>query len=119
MHHDDRHLVSNMVGSSDMRIEVGSPILLASRDTALLATDGLFDNVHPDEIVEIVRAGPLERAAAALAGLAAKRMTEPTPVPACPSSQIAGAASFSSTSAPAAHCSDCPLTTPQLMPLPK
>jgi serine/threonine protein phosphatase PrpC len=79
MHHDDRHLVSNMVGSSDMRIEVGSPILLASRDTALLATDGLFDNVHPDEIVEIVRAGPLERAAAALAGLAAKRMTEPTP----------------------------------------
>jgi len=79
MHHDDRHLVSNMVGSSDMRIEVGSPLELASRDTALLATDGLFDNLHPDEIVEVVRAGPLERAAGELARLAARRMAEPTP----------------------------------------
>lgn len=77
MHHDDRHLVSNTVGSADMRIEVGSALKLALRDTALLATDGLFDNLHADELVEIVRAGPLERAAAELARCCSERMREP------------------------------------------
>jgi serine/threonine protein phosphatase PrpC len=77
MHHDDRHLVSNTVGSPDMRIEVGSALELAVRDTALLATDGLFDNLNPSEVVEIVRAGPLEQAAAELARLCSERMREP------------------------------------------
>lgn len=78
MHHDERHVVSNMVGAADMRIEVGSPIRLAPRDTAVLATDGLFDNLNPAEVVDIVRAGPLERAASELATLSAERMRTPT-----------------------------------------
>jgi serine/threonine protein phosphatase PrpC len=77
MHHDERHVVSNMVGAVDMRIEVGSPIRLAPRDTALLATDGLFDNLNPAEVVDIVRAGPLDRAANDLAARAAERMRTP------------------------------------------
>ena len=40
LHHEERHLISNMVGAVDMRIEVGSAIRLALRDTVLLATDG-------------------------------------------------------------------------------
>lgn len=76
LHHDERHLVSNAVGSADMRMEVGSRIAPAMRDTALLATDGLFDNLGPDEVVEIVRAGPLELAAGRLAEQAAKRMRD-------------------------------------------
>ena len=62
-----------------MRIEFGSPLELASRDTALLASDGLFDNLNPSEVVEIVRAGPLDRAASELAGRATERMHDPAP----------------------------------------
>jgi serine/threonine protein phosphatase PrpC len=77
LHHEERHLVSNMVGAPDMRIEVGSARRLAARDTVLLASDGLFDNLSLGEIVEVVRAGPLERASAELARLCAGRMSAP------------------------------------------
>ena len=33
MHHEDRHIVNNVVGEAEMRIEIGSPIPLAPRDT--------------------------------------------------------------------------------------
>ena len=58
--HDERNVVSNFVGFSDMKIEVGPEIQLASRDTVLLATDGLFDNATIEEIVQAIRAGQLE-----------------------------------------------------------
>jgi serine/threonine protein phosphatase PrpC len=77
MHHEDRHLVSNAVGTPDMRIEVGSQLQLAPRDTLLLGSDGLFDNLHLHEIADIVRRGPLRKAATALAEQAQRRMREP------------------------------------------
>ena len=77
MHHEDRHLVSNMIGAADMRIEVGSNVRLAPRDTLLLASDGLFDNLHLDEIVERLRKGPLSSAVKRLAGDARQRMSHP------------------------------------------
>jgi serine/threonine protein phosphatase PrpC len=61
MHHEERHVVSNVIGTADMRIEVGSTIEMARYDTLLLASDGLFDNLHTDEIVERIRRGPLKR----------------------------------------------------------
>lgn len=61
MHHEDRHLVSNVLGSSDMRIEIGPAIRLSRYDTVLLATDGLFDNLSVDEIIDFIRKGPLEK----------------------------------------------------------
>ena len=57
-----------------MRMEIGSKIPLAPLDTLLVASDGLFDNVLPDEIVEIIRTGPVGEGAAALCQLARKRM---------------------------------------------
>jgi serine/threonine protein phosphatase PrpC len=74
MHHEERHIVSNAIGSSDLRIDVGLPLDLAARDTLLLASDGLSDNLHMDEIVATVRKGPLRRAARSLAGRALDRM---------------------------------------------
>lgn len=74
MHHDERHIVSNMLGTADMRIEIGSPIELAERDTLLLASDGLFDNLHLDEIIHRVRKGPLDQVAAGLADACRQRM---------------------------------------------
>ncbi len=75
--HEDRHLVSNVVGAGDMRIEVGSPLSLAPFDTLLLASDGLFDNLTVDEIVESARKGPLLEGASALFARARERMRGP------------------------------------------
>ena len=61
MHHEERHVVSNIIGMPDMRIEIGSTIELARYDTLLLASDGLFDNLHQEEIVERIRKGSLKR----------------------------------------------------------
>ncbi|MDH3584481.1 MAG: serine/threonine-protein phosphatase [Phycisphaerae bacterium] len=76
LHHEDRHLVSNVIGSPQMRIEVGARVKLAPRDTLLLATDGLFDNLHIEEIVARMRSGPLAAAADCLARDAQARMVE-------------------------------------------
>ena len=59
LHHDERHIVSNMIGSSDMHIDIGPPVALTARDTLIIGSDGLFDNLHIDEIVERVRKTPL------------------------------------------------------------
>lgn len=77
MHHADRHLVSNVVGSDQMRIEVGTILRMAPRDTLLLASDGLFDNLHIDEIVEFIRKGPLAKSVSKLVTLARERMRHP------------------------------------------
>ncbi len=61
--HDQRHVLFNVIGSPDMRVEVGPALQLAARDTVLLASDGLFDNLFIDEIVAAIRSGPLTAAA--------------------------------------------------------
>jgi protein phosphatase len=61
--HDQRHVLFNVIGSTDMRVEVGPALQLAVRDTVLLASDGLFDNLYIDEIVDVIRRGPLVAAA--------------------------------------------------------
>ena len=74
MHHEERHVISNVIGSAEMHIEVGSAIELAPRDTLLLASDGLSDNLHMPEIVECLRKGPLAEASRRLATMARERM---------------------------------------------
>lgn len=78
MHHEDRHVVSNAVGMPDMRIDLGPSVNLAHRDTLIIASDGLFDNLHMDEIVNLIRTGPIDRAAKKLVDIARSRMTNPT-----------------------------------------
>ena len=74
LHHEERHLVSNFIGTNDMRIDVGAAVELDLRDTVLVASDGLMDNVHVDEIIDIVRKGPLSDAVRALVDIANQRM---------------------------------------------
>lgn len=75
--HEDRHLVSNVIGEQDMRIEIGGSMALARRDTVVLATDGVFDNLMLDELIDFVRVGPLERAALRVMHAVRERMTAP------------------------------------------
>lgn len=74
MHHDERHLVSNVVGAADSRIEIGAAAPLAKLDTVLVASDGLFDNLTVAEIVSLVRRGPAATAAQRVAQAARERM---------------------------------------------
>jgi serine/threonine protein phosphatase PrpC len=78
LHHADRHLVSNVVGDPGMRIEIGSWVELSERDTLLLATDGVFDNLHPHEIVKAIRTGSLTDAGQRLARASLRRMNRPS-----------------------------------------
>jgi serine/threonine protein phosphatase PrpC len=79
MHHADRHYISNMLGSPEMHITVGSPLELSPRDTLLVASDGLADNLHLEEIVATARKGALDRAASELLSQALERMNSPQP----------------------------------------
>jgi serine/threonine protein phosphatase PrpC len=72
-------VISNFLGSPDMRIEVNAPLRLAARDRLLIASDGLFDNLHLNEIVAIVRKGQLLTAARRLVHLCRERMESPRP----------------------------------------
>lgn len=74
MDHEERHLVSNLMGSQEMRIEVGPPCSVSRRDTLLLATDGVFDNLYLEEIVDCIRKGEPLAAAARLAADCKVRM---------------------------------------------
>ena len=58
-----------------MRIDVGATIDLHARDTVMLASDGLTDNLHLHEIVATIRKGPLVNAINSLTRLAGHRMT--------------------------------------------
>ena len=77
IYHEDRHLVSNVIGTADMRVEIGPTIQLARYDTLLVASDGLFDNLLVKEIVDIIRSGPLPASANSLKNHCLARM-EPT-----------------------------------------
>jgi serine/threonine protein phosphatase PrpC len=77
LHHEDRHLVSNVVGSSAMRIEIGPSITLAAHDTVLLASDGLIDNLTVDEIVQLLRKGRLDKSVGKLSRAVRQCMLSP------------------------------------------
>lgn len=77
LQHEERHLVLNMIGSEQMHIAIGPSVKLAERDTVLLASDGLFDNLRTPEVGGIVRCGPLPRVAAALFAACRRRMEAP------------------------------------------
>ena len=72
--HEERHVVSNMVGSPDMRIEVGPSLELSARDTLLLSSDGLTDNVTFEDLVDLIRKGPLVRSLRTLVNQARSNM---------------------------------------------
>ena len=77
VHHEERHLVSNVVGSTEMRIEIGPTLKLSRFDSLIISSDGLFDNLYVEEIVEIARKGNIEQAGLQLQKKAQQRMLTP------------------------------------------
>ncbi|USN98789.1 MAG: protein phosphatase 2C domain-containing protein [Phycisphaeraceae bacterium] len=72
--HDERSLVLNIIGTPEMFVQVSPPVDLKPRDTVLLASDGLSDNLLTDRIVDLARVGRCDRAVEALAGATRRRM---------------------------------------------
>jgi len=79
LQHAELNLIFNVIGSADMRIEIGSELPIAARDSLLLASDGLTDNVLQDEIINRIRTGPVDEALCAITDLARNRMSEEKP----------------------------------------
>lgn len=76
--HEEAQVVSNYLGSTEMRIEIGPELRLAPRDTILVASDGLTDNLSLDEVSNELSGGrPLLEAVGALARRARRRMDSP------------------------------------------
>ncbi len=74
--HEGTHVVSNVVGSKLMTIEIGRKFELSARDTVLVATDGLTDNLSTKEIAEIVHKRSVADAALELAERTRARMSD-------------------------------------------
>ena len=75
--HHERSTILNLVGSELMRVEINPAVTLSPRDTVLLASDGLSDNLLTGEIAAAVRSGPLARGVARLAEVSTARTHEP------------------------------------------
>ncbi|MFG0253288.1 MAG: PP2C family protein-serine/threonine phosphatase [Phycisphaerales bacterium JB038] len=74
MTHDDRSLVLNILGSAEMFVHVSQPVQLRPRDSVLLASDGLSDNLITEQIVDCIRVGSASAAVARLATTVRERM---------------------------------------------
>lgn len=79
--HEDRHYVSNVVGSADMRIDIGPILNMSKRDRLLIMSDGVSDNLLNQEIIDLVRSGPLKKAAGSLLAACHQRMDDETSDP--------------------------------------
>ncbi len=74
MFHIDRHIVSNFVGNPEMHIDCSPAFTLAARDTVLVCSDGLSDNLKNQEIIDTMRCGPLPNVLPDLIQTAMERM---------------------------------------------
>ena len=72
--HEYRHLLSSAVGIEAMRLEVCPRVAFGKKDTLVLGSDGVFDNVFEHELLAITRKRSLDAAADTLATLVAARM---------------------------------------------
>ena len=72
--HTARNIVSNVLGTSTMHVTHGPSVKLSARDTLVIASDGLYDNFLVQEIVDIMRKGPLPEALRRLVETCQQRM---------------------------------------------
>lgn len=71
---DEKHLISNFVGMTEMKIEIGPENKMDPRDMLILCSDGLTHNLRSQEICDIVKNGNGENILIKLLELAKKRM---------------------------------------------
>lgn len=71
------HLVHNLLGVGCCHVDPSGLVRLDAGDTILIATDGLFDNLVPREVISRVSGEGLGRRVEEVAAEAWRRMTDP------------------------------------------
>jgi len=79
--HADRNLITNCLGIDQMKIDLGSSMEMATRDTLLIASDGLFDNLTVAETIDVVKSGDLAKSANRLLEMTHSKMANPQELP--------------------------------------
>lgn len=72
--HENRNIVSNIVGCKGMKIEIGPLLPMSKGDRVLVTSDGLTDNLYEKEIVSRMVLDDIEMSAEKLVNLASRRM---------------------------------------------
>ena len=72
--HENRNVIFNCLGLERMHVEFTTGIVLDPRDTVLLGTDGLFDNLTQDELIGLLAGESLDTICTELAQTAGQRM---------------------------------------------
>ena len=71
---EESHLISNVLGHGEIRIEVSQSMKVLKKDTVLLASDGLLANLSTEEIIHFFRKGILKENMKSLTNAAHKKM---------------------------------------------
>lgn len=79
IHHDELHLVSNLLGIGPAEVEIKGPIELHPGDTVVIGSDGLFDNLLVKDIAKKITRPDFAAAARELVVEVWRRMTQPGP----------------------------------------
>lgn len=79
IHHDELHLVSNLLGIGPAEVEIKGPIELHPGDTIVIGSDGLFDNLLVKDIAKRITKPDFAAAARELVMEVWRRMTQPGP----------------------------------------
>jgi len=58
--HNDRYIVSNLIGDEHLRVEVASKVALKKGYSVVIGSDGLFDNFSHETISNLVGSGGFE-----------------------------------------------------------
>lgn len=76
MAHEESHMILSVLGSKEMKIEIGPTLEIAESDSLLVCSDGLTDNVLESDILEIIRKGNATEAINKLVELSHKSMAK-------------------------------------------
>lgn len=63
LEHENRNVILNALGYKDMRMELSPPVKLSPRDKVLIASDGVLDNLTPQQISDQLVGGPIQKGA--------------------------------------------------------
>ena len=74
---ESRHLVSNVIGADVLSVEINGTFELRAGETLLLGSDGVFDNLRLEEILEYLKFDDLQEAANQLINECRRRMINP------------------------------------------
>jgi PPM family protein phosphatase len=79
IHHEDKFTVTQLVGTQDIKIDMTAKLELAPKDTIVVASDGLWDNVEHSVVLDMVRKDNIDIVSESLTQLCFENMNRKDP----------------------------------------